>query len=236
MADDRNTRLANIDKVYSSMRPHRRSIKLLVWQITVASAKGIKRVFDFSCSLFLLIVLSPLFVLTGVAIYLEDPGPVFYKQTRVGKNGCHFDFYKFRSMITGAESLLKEMMQSNESGDGVIFKMREDPRITRVGRIIRKYSVDELPQLINVLRGDMSLVGPRPALPDEVAQYTLEQRKRLHVMPGITCTWQVSGRSEIPFSGQVQLDVEYIRSTSIRRDIIILIKTIPAVISGKGAY
>lgn len=129
-----------------------------------------------------------------------------------------------------------QLMQHNESKDGVLFKMKKDPRITRVGRFIRKFSIDELPQLFNVLIGDMSLVGPRPATPDEVAQYTLEQRKRLHVVPGITCIWQISGRSEIPFEKQVQLDIEYIKSTNVLSDLVILLKTIPAVLSGKGAY
>ena len=145
-------------------------------------------------------------------------------------------FYKFRSMIVGANDMKAGLMKDNESKDGVLFKMKQDPRVTRVGRFIRKYSIDELPQLLNVLIGDMSLVGPRPATTDEVAQYTLEQRKRLHAMPGITCIWQVSGRSEIPLEKQVQLDIEYIKSTSILNDIIILLKTIPAVLAGKGAY
>jgi lipopolysaccharide/colanic/teichoic acid biosynthesis glycosyltransferase len=124
----------------------------------------------------------------------------------------------------------------NESKDGVIFKMKRDPRITRVGRVIRKFSIDELPQLFNVLIGDMSLVGPRPPLPKEVAQYTLEERKRLHVIPGITCIWQVSGRSDIPFRQQVELDKEYIKSRSLWKDFVILLRTIPAVLTGKGAY
>ena len=139
-------------------------------------------------------------------------------------------------MVVGAQAMKAQLMQHNESKDGVLFKMKKDPRITRVGRFIRKFSIDELPQLFNVLIGDMSLVGPRPATPDEVDQYTLEQRKRLHAVPGITCIWQVSGRSEIPFEKQVQLDIEYIKSTSVLRDLIILLKTIPAVLSGKGAY
>ena len=127
-------------------------------------------------------------------------------------------------------------MEQNESKDGVIFKMKNDPRVTPIGKFIRRFSIDELPQLINVLKGDMSLVGPRPPLPREVAEYTLEDRKRLHVRPGITCLWQIKGRSEIPFRQQVQLDLEYIRSQGLKNDLIILLKTIPAVISGRGAY
>ena len=119
---------------------------------------------------------------------------------------------------------------------GVIFKMKQDPRITRVGKIIRKFSIDELPQLINVLKGDMSLVGPRPPLPAEVSEYTLEERKRLHIIPGITCLWQVSGRSDIPFTDQVRLDMQYIQSASFVNDVILLLKTIPAVLTGRGAY
>ena len=139
-------------------------------------------------------------------------------------------------MVVNAEKFKQELADRNESAAGVIFKMKKDPRITRVGKIIRKFSIDELPQLLNVLIGDMSLVGPRPPLPGEVAKYTLEQRKRLHVIPGITCLWQVSGRSDIPFTDQVKLDMQYIQSASFLNDILLLLKTIPAVLTGKGAY
>ena len=196
----------------------------------------IKRLFDVAVSCMMLVLLIPVFAITALCIVLESRGPVFYSQTRVGTDGRHFRFFKFRSMVVGAHNIKEELLKHNESKDGVLFKMKKDPRVTRVGRFIRKFSIDELPQLFNVLIGDMSLVGPRPATPDEVAQYTLEQRKRLHAVPGITCIWQVSGRSEIPFEKQVQLDIEYIRSTSLMSDLIILLKTIPAVLSGKGAY
>jgi lipopolysaccharide/colanic/teichoic acid biosynthesis glycosyltransferase len=139
-------------------------------------------------------------------------------------------------MVINADKIKKELAAQNESSAGVIFKMKKDPRITKVGRIIRKFSIDELPQLINVLKGDMSLVGPRPPLPVEVAEYTLEQRKRLHVIPGIICLWQVSGRSDIPFTDQVRLDMQYIQSAGILNDIRLLFKTIPAVLTGRGAY
>ena len=129
-----------------------------------------------------------------------------------------------------------EILHKNDSADGVIFKMKNDPRITRIGRFIRKFSIDELPQLFNVLEGTMSLVGPRPPLPSEVALYTLDERKRLHIKPGITCIWQISGRSDIPFKQQVKLDEEYIRNHGIFKDLIILLKTIPAILSGRGAY
>jgi lipopolysaccharide/colanic/teichoic acid biosynthesis glycosyltransferase len=236
---DAKTRLELIDRLEEIEGKRSRRCymwKVTAWEMTLGLAYFMKRLFDIVSATPLLIALSPVFLLTAFAIYLDNPGPVFYVQTRVGKDGRHFSFYKFRSMIVGADKMKDQLQEMNESGDGVIFKMKEDPRITRIGQIIRKFSIDELPQLINVLRGDMSLVGPRPALPKEVALYTLEQRKRLHIKPGITCIWQVSGRSDIPFSGQVQLDLDYIRSNSLFKDIWILLKTIPAVITGKGAY
>jgi lipopolysaccharide/colanic/teichoic acid biosynthesis glycosyltransferase len=144
--------------------------------------------------------------------------------------------WKFRSMYIDADARLKEIMAQNEMSGGVIFKMKNDPRIIPVGRFIRKASIDELPQLWNVLKGDMSLVGPRPALPSEVNQYSLQDRQRLEVIPGITCIWQVSGRSDIPFPQQVQLDVQYIQSQSLLLDIKLLLKTIPAVLLSRGAY
>jgi lipopolysaccharide/colanic/teichoic acid biosynthesis glycosyltransferase len=136
----------------------------------------------------------------------------------------------------GADKMKDVLLSQNESKDGVIFKMKKDPRVTRTGRFIRRFSIDELPQLLNVVKGDMSLVGPRPPVPREVALYTLEERKRLHVIPGITCIWQVSGRSDIPFKQQVQLDLEYIQSQNVFYDILLLLKTVPAVLLGKGAY
>ncbi len=210
--------------------------KLKRWNITVRSAYGIKRAFDVIITLCVLLVLSPLLLVVALWIKFDSPGPVIYRQARVGKNGRHFQFYKFRSMYVDADRRKAELIRQNESRDGVIFKMRQDPRITRPGRFIRKFSIDELPQLFNVLTGEMSLVGPRPPLPAEVAQYTLEDRKRLHVIPGITCIWQVSGRSDIPFKEQVELDKEYIKSQSAWKDFMILLKTIPAVLSGRGAY
>jgi len=176
------------------------------------------------------------FIVTIAAIYITDPGPIFYVAPCIGLNGKPFGFIKFRSMFVNADKMKDKLLDLNESGDGVIFKIKNDPRVTRVGRFIRRFSIDELPQLINVLKGDMSLVGPRPPLPREVNEYTLEDRKRIHVKPGITCLWQIKGRSDIPFHQQVQLDMQYIRSQSIWQDLLILLKTIPAVISGKGAY
>jgi N-acetylglucosaminyldiphosphoundecaprenol N-acetyl-beta-D-mannosaminyltransferase len=213
-----------------------RAMKIAAWDATIRYASLLKRLLDVVISLAAIIALSPVFIITAAAIWIEDPGPVFFSQARVGRNGRHFRFFKFRSMVIDAERLKQQLAGQNESADGVIFKMKRDPRITKVGRVIRKTSIDELPQLFNVLLGDMSLVGPRPPLPAEVAGYTLEQRKRLHVMPGITCLWQVNGRSDIPFNEQYMLDLEYIRSSSILNDIWLLLKTVPAVLTGKGAY
>jgi lipopolysaccharide/colanic/teichoic acid biosynthesis glycosyltransferase len=197
---------------------------------------GLKRLLDILGSLAGIILLSPVFIFTALAIVVENPGPVFYSQTRVGHNGREFPFFKFRSMVVGADKMKDQLLEQNESGAGVIFKMKKDPRITRVGSFIRRFSIDELPQLLNVLKGDMSLVGPRPPIPREVAEYTLEDRKRLHIKPGITCIWQVSGRSDIPFDQQVELDKQYILSKSLFTDIKILVLTVPAVLTGKGAY
>lgn len=183
-----------------------------------------------------LLLLSPLLLLTILAIRLESPGSVFFAQQRIGLRGTPFKLWKFRSMYADAEARKAELITQNEMQGGVLFKMQDDPRITRVGRFIRRFSIDELPQLWNVLRGDMAVVGPRPALPDEVAQYDLQQRHRLLARPGITCTWQVSGRSRIPFEQQVEMDVEYIHRGSLGTDVQLLIKTVPAVINGDGAY
>jgi lipopolysaccharide/colanic/teichoic acid biosynthesis glycosyltransferase len=211
-------------------------LKISIWEWTVSIAKILKTSLDFVGALLLLILLSPVFVITGLIIYFTDPGDVFYVAPRVGLNGKTFGFIKFRSMFMNADQLKDQLIEMNESTDGVLFKMKNDPRVTPIGKVIRRFSIDELPQLINVLKGDMSLVGPRPPLPREVAEYTLEDRKRLHVKPGLTCLWQIKGRSDIPFTQQVQLDMQYISSQNIVSDIVILLKTIPAVIGGKGAY
>jgi exopolysaccharide biosynthesis polyprenyl glycosylphosphotransferase len=205
------------------------------WIWVTEFAYFLKRVLDIVTSSVMLVLLAPLFLVTALAIKIDNPGPVFYKQVRVGKWGKLFTIYKFRSMIVGADKIKDQLLDQNESG-GVIFKMKRDPRITRTGRIIRKLSIDELPQLWNVLKGDMSLVGPRPPVPREVAEYEYADRRRLDAIPGITCIWQVSGRSEIDFEGQVRLDVQYIENQSFWGDIKILLKTVPAVVLGKGAY
>ena len=214
----------------------RQRSRLLVWEWALNSLLIIKRLIDVSCSLMAIIILMPLFIIVSVFIIIEDGWPVLYVQQRVGINGRIFNFYKFRSMRRGADRLKEKLMAQNESADGVIFKMKKDPRITRVGRVLRRFSIDEMPQFFNVLSGDLSLVGPRPPLPAEVAQYTLNDRKRLHVKPGLTCLWQIGGRSEIPFEQQVRLDMEYIHSRGIWQDIRIMLKTILAVLFGRGAY
>ena len=197
--------------------------------------EALKRTFDILVSFVLLVLLSPLFALIALLVQLEDGGPVFFAQIRVGKFGREFKMYKIRSMCLDAEQRLKELLDKNHHREGVTFKIKDDPRITRVGKWLRKFSFDELPQLYNVLIGDMSLVGPRPPVPREVAKYSLADRRRLAIKPGITCFWQISGRSEIDFSGQVQLDVNYIESQCLWTDSRILARTVPAVLSGKGA-
>ncbi|MDQ0339452.1 exopolysaccharide biosynthesis polyprenyl glycosylphosphotransferase [Caldalkalibacillus uzonensis] len=195
-----------------------------------------KRILDVCGSLIGLILLVPLFVTVSTLIKVEDPkGSVFFKQKRVGKNGKEFYMYKFRSMVTNAEELLDSLMHRNET-TGPMFKIKDDPRITKVGKFIRKTSIDELPQLWNVLKGDMSLVGPRPPLPREVKEYTDNDKQRLLVTPGCTGLWQISGRSEIGFKEMVELDLKYISNRSLYMDIKIIIKTIVIILTGKGAY
>ena len=214
----------------------RQRLKLAIWEAGLGGIYAIKRGMDILIALTALILFWPLFLLVGLAVYLEDGRPIFYTQTRVGINGREFLFFKFRSMYRDADQRKKKLAAQNDSRDGVIFKMRNDPRVTRVGRFIRRFSIDETPQIFNVLAGDLAVVGPRPPVPREVAQYTLAERKRLHVKPGLTCLWQIQGRSEIPFKQQVRLDLQYIRSQSIWKDILIILKTVPAVLLGKGAY
>jgi lipopolysaccharide/colanic/teichoic acid biosynthesis glycosyltransferase len=184
-----------------------------------------------------LLLLVPLLLLVAVAIRLGDGGPALYWQRRVGRDGVEFDFPKFRSMRVDADAIRQRLLAANEHGaDGVTFKLRRDPRITPIGRWIRRTSIDELPQLWCVLAGTMSLVGPRPPLVSEVARYSLEQRQRLAVTPGLTCIWQVNGRSEVPFPQQVEMDLDYIRRPSLWADIKLLLQTVPAVVRGRGAY
>lgn len=183
-----------------------------------------KRVTDIICSLAGLIVLSPVLLITAIAIKLDSKGPIFFKQDRIGKDERIFSMYKFRSMVVNAEELKKSLEKENEMS-GPMFKMKKDPRITRVGRFIRKTSIDELPQLINVLKGDMSLVGPRPSLPKEVEAFEPWMKERLTVLPGLTCIWQVSGRNNIPFKEWMELDIKYVRERSYLLDLKLIFKT-----------
>ena len=210
--------------------------KRLSWHCVVRGTHVAKRIVDIVGSSAALFLLSPVFAAIALLIKLEDRGPVFFHQTRVGRFGRQFKMIKFRSMRVDAEQRLKELLAQNQHSHGITFKIKGDPRVTRIGRLLRKYSLDELPQFYNVLIGDMSLVGPRPPVPREVALYSLADRRRLAVKPGITCIWQISGRAEIDFPGQVKLDVRYIESRTFREDLKILFKTIPAVLSGDGAY
>ncbi|MGG0449215.1 sugar transferase [Priestia megaterium] len=196
----------------------------------------LKRTFDIMGALLGIIFLSLVFFIVAVLIKLEDPkGPIFFSQKRIGKNGQEFHMYKFRSMVTDAEERLQELLKHNET-TGAMFKMKNDPRVTKIGRFIRKTSIDELPQLWNVLKGDMTLVGPRPPLQREVAEYTGYQLQRLLVTPGCTGLWQVSGRSNIGFEEMVELDLSYIQSRTFFMDIKIIFKTVTMVFGSKGAY
>lgn len=200
-----------------------------------AGALAVKRIFDLAASLFGLLLLLPLLPFIMLLIRLETPGPIFFKQTRVGHEGRLFSCYKFRSMATDAEVRKEELNHLNEA-TGAAFKIRNDPRITGVGRFLRRSSLDEFPQLFNVFLGQMSIVGPRPQILTEVADYTPAQACRLLVKPGLTCLWQISGRSHLEFEEWMQLDLEYVKSRSLRSDALILLRTLPAVIERKGAY
>lgn len=183
-----------------------------------------KRVIDVLGSMIGIILLSPIFFVVAVLIKIDSKGSVIFSQTRVGKNGKEFKMYKFRSMVVNAEELKKKLLAQNEMS-GPMFKMKDDPRITKIGKFIRKTSIDELPQLINVLKGEMSLVGPRPSLPKEVEKFEPWMRKRLEVKPGLTCYWQVSGRNNIDFNDWMKLDIKYVHDRSIKIDIKLIFKT-----------
>lgn len=195
-----------------------------------------KRVMDIGGAAFGLVLFLPIFLIVAFLNKLENPkGPVFYRQTRVGKDGKEFRMYKFRSMVCDAEEKLESLMHLNEV-DGAMFKIKDDPRITKVGKLIRKTSIDELPQFWNVLRGDMSLVGPRPPLPREVEEYTRYDMQRLLVTPGCTGLWQISARNSVGFKEMVELDIQYIRRRSLRLDVSIIMCTAYVIIFSKNAY
>ncbi len=210
-------------------------LRLMVWESMLRSLFLVKRTIDLVLSAMALVLLVPVFAIVAACIIIEDGFPVIFAQKRVGLDGQEFMMLKFRTMCRDAESMLEELKPSNESAGGVIFKMKRDPRVLRCGRVLRRFSLDELPQFLNVLMGDLSIVGPRPPLPDEVKRYSLSDRKRLHVKPGLTCLWQISGRSEIPFGEQVGLDMQYIQRQSPLQDLRILLKTPAKVLSGQGA-
>ena len=217
--------------------------KRLSWQVVVHASLFLKRAFDVIVGFCAVILLAPVFLVIAILVK-RDGGPVFFRQTRIGLMGREFKMLKFRSMCVDAEAKLKDLLAKNEKASGVTFKMKDDPRITKIGKILRKSSLDELPQFWNVLRGDMSLVGPRPPVPREVALYTQADRRRFLIKPGITCLWQVGERAGglleigdrniIDFPEQVALDVRYIESQSFWRDVLILGKTVPAILFGKG--
>lgn len=195
----------------------------------------IKRVIDVVCSFVGVLVLSPLFIVIAIIIKFTSKGPVFFSQKRVGRDGKEFKMYKFRSMVVNAEELKEKLAAQNEMS-GPMFKMKDDPRVTKVGKFIRKTSIDELPQLLNVLKGDMSLVGPRPSLPKEVAQFEDWMYRRLEVKPGLTCYWQVSGRNNIDFEDWMKLDIRYVKERNLWIDIKLIFKTVGVLFGDKNAH
>ena len=212
--------------------------RILIDQKQIESRKVyhfVKRFLDIVLSIIGLIVLSPLIIIIAYKIKKEDNGPIFYKQVRVGKNGRHFEMYKFRSMVINADQLLEKLKSKNEVA-GAMFKMKNDPRVTKIGHFIREHSLDELPQLVNVLKGDMSLVGPRPSLPSEVSKYTAYDKQRLYVIPGCTGLWQATERNDVGFNEMVKLDLEYIRRASLSYDFWIIVKTITIIFKPNGSY
>jgi lipopolysaccharide/colanic/teichoic acid biosynthesis glycosyltransferase len=215
----------------------RARLYLVGWRLRRHLPGVLKRSVDLAVVLGAGLIVLPLLLLIALGVRLQDGGPALYWQQRVGRHGRLFAFPKFRSMCLDADRVRATLAAANQHGaQGVTFKMKRDPRITPLGRWLRRLSLDELPQLWCVLRGDMSLVGPRPALPAEVARYTQADRARLAVTPGLTCIWQVNGRSEVPFPQQVEMDLDYIRTPSILADLWLLVRTLPAVILGRGAY
>ena len=194
-----------------------------------------KRTFDLVVGGLIVLLGTPLWLLIAVGIKLQTPGPVFYRQERIGRDGKPFGMFKFRSMYVDAEARLAEIRAANEA-TGPLFKMKDDPRVTRIGKWMRKYSIDEFPQLINVLKGEMSLVGPRPPLPSETEQYSDHHWRRMEVLPGMTGLWQVSGRSRLTFDEMVRLDLFYIENWSVGFDMSLILRTIPAVLLARGAY
>jgi lipopolysaccharide/colanic/teichoic acid biosynthesis glycosyltransferase len=222
-----------VDLVTTVEPPEDLSTGLLVatrWQL------AFKRAIDMAGSLAMLILLSPVFLVTAIAIATTSEGEVIHRQRRIGRDGRPFTMLKFRSMVVGAHEQRHLYEHRNSHDQGPVFKIPDDPRVTRVGRVIRRFSIDELPQLVNVLKGDMSLVGPRPPLPEEFETYNVRQQLRTLATPGLTCIWQVSGRSDVDFDSWVDMDLEYIKRWTLRLDLVLLAKSVPSVIAGHGAY
>ena len=195
----------------------------------------LKRSLDLSVACALVVVCAPVIMGAALLVRLTSPGPVLFRQRRVGALGQPFTIYKFRTMVADAEQQLVSLQRRNDA-DGLLFKIRDDPRVTRIGRLLRRFSLDELPQLFNVVRGEMSMVGPRPALPEEVAQYDERRRDRLLVKPGLTGLWQINGRHDLVFDDYVRYDLFYVSNWSLTMDLYIIARTIPALISARGAY
>jgi len=236
--DERTARMLTLlesESFNSRQIIQRARLRTVAWVIRGKLLAHTKRAFDVVVAILTLPVFLPVMAVTAVAIRLDSRGPVLFKQERVGRWGQHFSCLKFRSMYVDAEARKQELMAQNEA-DEIVFKMKNDPRVTRVGRFIRKFSIDEMPQLFNVIRGDMSLVGPRPPVPIEVENYQYEHFYRLDAMPGITGLQQISGRSNLSFKQWVELDIQYIQNQSLIKDIEILLKTIPAALLTRGAY
>lgn len=233
--DSLTTALENLERFSEDRKPARAASKKFTRRKKYYPF--FKRGIDIVVALVALLMCCPIFMICAVLIKLTDGGSIFYISKRVGIRGKHFAFPKFRSMYVDAEKRRENLENTNQHGEGAItFKMKKDPRVTPFGRWMRRFSIDELPQLFCVLTGSMTLVGPRPAIQSEVDQYSLADRHRLDVKQGITCIWQISGRAEIPFPVQMKMDLEYVRHQSLWLDLSILSKTIPAVLSGKGAY
>lgn len=216
----------------------RKIIELNYWEIYDHKAniyKWVKRAFDVIAACVALVLLSPVFLITAIAIFVEDGGPIFFTQQRAGKDMQSFTIYKFRSMYKNAEDLFEKMQEQNEQ-TGHAFKIKDDPRVTHVGKFIRRFSIDELPQLFNIIKGDMSVVGPRPILYEQMEACNAYEKQRLIVKPGLTCYWQVCGRAKIKWDQWVELDLKYIQDMSVKKDIELILRTFPAVFGQDGAY
>jgi lipopolysaccharide/colanic/teichoic acid biosynthesis glycosyltransferase len=226
----------SVTKRYSRITRASRRYSVRRQSVSERTYEFCKRVLDIVITLPIVLLLAPFLLAIGIATKCYDGGPMFFRQIRVGRFGEPFMCYKIRTMVPNADAMKAKLADLNQHADGVTFKAPRDPRITPLGALLRKSSIDELPQLINVLQGQMSLVGPRPAVPGEVIKYEGRDFQRLLVKPGITCIWQVSGRGDVDFAGQVAMDVQYVRQRNLWFDLFLMLKTIPAVLTMRGAY